>query len=307
MYQTIDCRVSSGVRRFGMLLFVFLGALLSGCATKGVIEDTTPVLITKNDIALTRADYEAAIMVIPKAKRAQMTPNQKQVMLFLENLLIYRTLAGEARELGVDKDLITKKEIQQAGDKILALKRLEMIESALKKPDFTAAAQEQYQVKKAQYLIAESVSAAHVLIRLEGRSDADARKLAEDVRKKAIAGEDFAGLAEKYSDDPSKAQNKGVLGTFGRGQMVKPFEDAVFALKTPGEISPVVKTQFGYHIIRLIEKRAAVQQPFEDVKEKIIQELDEKFVSDARASYISTIKNDKNIVINEDAIEALQK
>ena len=307
MYQPIGCRVRPVGRTFGILAVVLLGAVLSGCATQGLIEDTTPALVTKNDLVLTRADYEAATMVIPKAKRAQMTPNQKQVMLFLENTLVYRTLADEARALGVDKDLIVQKELQQAIDKVLGLKRLEMLEAALKKPDFTAAALEQYQIKKAQYTVAEAVSAAHVLIKLEGRTDADARKIADEVRAKASAGEDFGKLAEKYSDDPSKAQNKGALGMFERGQMVKPFEDAAFSLKAPGDISPVVKTQFGYHIIRLIEKRAAVQQPFDAVKGKLLQELEEKFVSDARASYISAIKNDKNIVIHEDAIEALRK
>ncbi len=306
MYLAINGGTNPVSYKLKYLFFILLAFALAGCATQGIV-DTTPVLVTKNDMVLTRADYEAATMIIPKAKRAQITPNQKQVMLFLENTMIFRTLAGEAREQGIDKDLITRKELQQAVDKVLGMKRLEAFEASLKKPDFTAAAREQYEVKKAQYAIAEGVNAAHVLIKLEGRADADARKLAEEVHKKALAGENFSDLAVKYSDDPSKAQNKGVLGMFERGQMVKPFETAAFALNSPGDISPVVKTQFGYHVIRLVEKRSAVQQPFEIVKEKLMQELDDKFVSDARASYISAIKNDPGIVIHEEAIEALHK
>ncbi len=266
-----------------------------------------PVLVSRNDMTLTQSDYEASLSAIPKEKRAQMSPSVKQVMIFIENVMVFRALANEARELGMDKNLVTQKEMRLATDKVLGLKRLEAMEASLKKPDFTAAAKEQYEVKKDKFTIPETVGVAHVLIKTGERSDADARKRAEEVRKKALAGNDFTALVEEYSDDPSKTQNKGAFPTVERGKMVKPFEEAAFAMNAPGDISPLVKTQFGYHVIRLIEKRPAQLKPFDEVKESIIRDLESTFVSDARAAYISKIKNDKSIVIHEDAIAEMRK
>ncbi|MFL6207659.1 MAG: peptidylprolyl isomerase [Pyrinomonadaceae bacterium] len=94
-----------------------------------------------------------------------------------------------------------------------------------------------------------------------------ARAKTEDLLRRARAGEDFAVLAREYSGDPGSKQNGGDLGWFGRGMMVKPFEDAAFKLK-PGEVSDIVETQFGYHIIKLDERRmqpGANGQPIEEV------------------------------------------
>jgi hypothetical protein len=105
------------------------------------------------------------------------------------------------------------------------------------------------------------IGASHILIAYKGsrgaaptitRSKDDAQKLANSVRAQAKAGADFGNLALKYSDDPSAKLGKGTLGKFSRNQMVKPFADAAFALK-PGEISGIVETPFGFHVIKRTE------------------------------------------------------
>ena len=100
-----------------------------------------------------------------------------------------------------------------------------------------------------------SVRASHILIAYDGaeratstRTKEEAMALAEDIHKKAMAGEDFEELAKAYSDCPT-APRGGDLGFFQKGRMVKPFEDAAFALE-PGKVSGVVETKFGYHIIK---------------------------------------------------------
>lgn len=100
------------------------------------------------------------------------------------------------------------------------------------------------------------IAAQHVLIGYKGtkvgtatRTKEEARKLAEEVRKKAVDGEDFAKLAQQYSDDPASKERLGSVGTFDRDGMVKPFSDAAFALGV-NEISPVVETYFGFHVIK---------------------------------------------------------
>jgi peptidyl-prolyl cis-trans isomerase D len=122
----------------------------------------------------------------------------------------------------------------------------------------------------------DEVHARHILIAVPaGASDQEkavAKAKALDVLKQAQAnGADFAKLAAKYSDDPSNKLEGGDLGTFGRGQMVKPFEDAVFAMK-PGQVS-LVETRFGYHVVKLEDLKLAHTDTLAEAKPKIIDEL----------------------------------
>ncbi len=121
----------------------------------------------------------------------------------------------------------------------------------------------------------DQVHARHILIEVEaGATDkekAAAKAKALDVLKQARSGVDFAKLAAKYSDDTSNKMQGGDLGTFGRGQMIKPFEDAVFAMK-PGQIA-MVETHFGFHIVKLDEFKPAHTDTLAEAKPKIIEEL----------------------------------
>ncbi|MFN3596766.1 MAG: peptidylprolyl isomerase [Rubricoccaceae bacterium] len=101
------------------------------------------------------------------------------------------------------------------------------------------------------------IRAAHILIRPQSPDEREeARERAEALRARILAGEDFAALARQYSEDPGSATRGGDLGFFGTGRMVRPFEEAAFALREPGDVSPVVETSFGFHLIQLTERRA---------------------------------------------------
>ena len=120
----------------------------------------------------------------------------------------------------------------------------------------------------------ERVHARHILLKTDGKSDAEKKALkakAEDLVKQLKNGADFAELAKKYSEDGSKDQG-GDLGWFTHGQMVAEFDSAAFALK-PKEISGVVTSQFGYHIIQTLEKDPAKLKPFEEVKDELAKEV----------------------------------
>jgi peptidyl-prolyl cis-trans isomerase C len=128
-----------------------------------------------------------------------------------------------------------------------------------------------YESNKESYNTPEQVSASHILIKLEhGASQEqkdDAMVKIKKVKERLNAGDDFATVAKEMSEGPSAA-NGGDLGSFGKGAMVKPFQDAAFALNID-EVSDIVETQFGYHIIKVSDKKAAKKRTYEEVKAEI--------------------------------------
>lgn len=130
--------------------------------------------------------------------------------------------------------------------------------------------------KATTYSHPEQRRASHILFKLPQdatpEKDAEIKAKAEEVLARVRAGEDFATVARQSSEDPGSAASGGDLGFFGRNRMVKEFEDATFSLAVGG-VSGVVKSPFGYHIIKVAEARAAGVQPFEEVKEEIRRSL----------------------------------
>ncbi len=136
--------------------------------------------------------------------------------------------------------------------------------------------EEYYEQDMEQFFEPEQVKAKHILLIV--KKDASEKEVAE-TRKKALdildqlnKGEKFETLAKKYSEDPSSAEKGGDLGYFKKGQMVKPFEETAFSLK-PGETSSPVRTQFGFHIIQVEDKKQARTKPLEEVKSEIEEDI----------------------------------
>jgi len=123
-----------------------------------------------------------------------------------------------------------------------------------------------------QYTTPEQVRASHILLKTEGKTDADVKAKAEAILKQVKAGADFAELAKKNSEDESNAKNGGDLDYFGRGRMVPEFDQAVFAMQ-PGQISDLVKTQYGYHIIKLVDKKSAATRSLAEVRQQLTDQL----------------------------------
>ena len=143
----------------------------------------------------------------------------------------------------------------------------------------------------------ESVHAAHILIKVDPAADesqkAEARKKIAMINKKLKEGEDFAALAAAFSQGPSGAKG-GDLGYFGRGQMVKPFETAAFALK-PGEVSGIIETRFGYHIIKVFDKKPKTTIPYEIARDRIAQYLKNEKVQKQVNQYVDELKKNATI------------
>jgi peptidyl-prolyl cis-trans isomerase D len=123
-----------------------------------------------------------------------------------------------------------------------------------------------------QYSTPEQVRASHILLKTDGKDDAAVKTAAEDVLKQVKAGGDFAALAKKYSEDEASAKNGGDLDYFGKGKMVPEFDQVAFTLE-PGQVSDLVKTQYGYHVIKVVDKKPATTRPLGDVRQQLNDQL----------------------------------
>jgi peptidyl-prolyl cis-trans isomerase C len=154
-----------------------------------------------------------------------------------------------------------------------------------------------YEKNKRFYQEKEAVHAMHILIKLEKEAtkemEDEALKKVKEAQDSLAKGEDFIEVAKRYSEGPS-APKGGDLGFFTRGQMVKPFEDKAFTMK-PGETSEPVRTRFGYHIIKVLERRDETQKPYEEVKDQIFESLKNKKFFQERRTLLENLEKEAKI------------
>lgn len=144
----------------------------------------------------------------------------------------------------------------------------------------------------------KTATVRHILLLTQGKSaaeKADIRKKMEDILARAKKGEDFAALAKQYSEDPGSKDKGGLYEDFGRGKMVKPFDDAAFSVPV-GEISGIVETTFGFHILK-IENRKKETQPLETVKVQLESQLKQQKQNMAFEVLLGSLKKDANFQV----------
>lgn len=148
----------------------------------------------------------------------------------------------------------------------------------------------------------EQVRAKHILIQVPPdaslQDKSAARKKLEDLKQRLVKGEDFEDLARKYSQDTESAARGGDLGYFSKGRMVPSFEKAAFALPVGG-LSDIVETKFGYHLIKVEEKRAAQKLKYEDVKEDLTKYLFQKSAAERFQKWMTDLRKKADIKIHD--------
>jgi peptidyl-prolyl cis-trans isomerase C len=193
----------------------------------------------------------------------------------LSDLYAIKFLAGEAQNL----DLLSEVEKEWLAEYAISMELIErylrkMVEDKLAATDWEAEAREQYLASPEDYRVPESVSLRTLLIRTEDRAESEAMRIAVGLLHQAAQpGADFSKLVSEHTEDANAAVNGGLMSGVVRGQTVPPFEEAAFALRMPGELSEPVVSQFGVHLIQLVEYRPAEQLTYEQVAKRIIDEL----------------------------------
>ncbi len=151
-----------------------------------------------------------------------------------------------------------------------------------------------YQENRSVLQQPEKVRARHILVKVDPETDKEkARKTIDAARDRVMKGEDFAVVAQEVSEGPSAPQG-GDLGFFGRGQMVAPFEEAAFSLDT-GAISPVVETQFGYHVLQVTDREPEKTLAFEEVKDRLEEALLQEKTKERTDRYIEKLRESAEI------------
>jgi peptidyl-prolyl cis-trans isomerase C len=224
------------------------------------------VVITVGAEKLTRAQFEDLLNALPENVRATAAGSGRGKRQLAEQLAEVLAIAQEARKRKLDQTPAVQQIIALQTDQVLAGALARQISE---KPD-EAALHAYFDQHKSEF---ERVKASHILIRFKGSgaparpgqkdlTDEEALAKAQEIRKKLLDGADFAATAKAESDDTGSGAKGGSLGTFGHGQMVPPFEQAAFTLPL-NQISEPVKSQFGYHIIKVEERTS---KNFEEAK-----------------------------------------
>lgn len=234
---------------------------------------------TVNGQAISKAAFEEALAGMPPQMQERMGTPEGKVSL-LDDLVTQEVLLQEARRLGVEKDPVVKNRLEEARRQILVQSVIEKIAENDVTDDKVKT---YYQSHKDEF---RQVRASHIVVETEDQ--------AKDAKKRAASG-DFAELAKEISTDPSAKENGGDLGYFRRDQMVKPFADKAFSMKV-GEVSDPVKTEFGYHIIKLTEIKAP--EPVEALDPQALNGIKRAVL----AKRIEELKGRAKVVMHKDRL-----
>ena len=290
---------TSRVSRWTALLCVTLSVTSFAADGDG---QTAAVLAEGAGVKITTTDVMSEAQRVPLKNRSEIMGNPRTVAELVSNLFMRRALANEALKAGMDNDPLVQAQVQIARDRALSDARLAMLDKQTEPSDAaqSAYAKAAYQANSARFIQPEQVNARHILIR---GNTPEARAKAEALLSQLKQGADFKALAIKASEDPGSGPKGGDLGFFEKGRMAKPFEDAAFALEKPNELSPIVETQFGFHIIELIEKRASSIRPFAEVEPELKEEAVKQSIKDSRESVVKRLSD--QLKFDQAAIEAL--
>ena len=282
-----------------LLVAVLCTAIFSSHAAEEV------VLIHGPEVDLTLQDVKRALASMTPEARRSILMDQRRIRNVMDSTYMAKVAAERARKHGLEKDPVVQAKIWNRTLNILASAELDRaVEEQLgSNADYESMARERYLLDKEKFREPEKVTASHILLKTEGKDEKAVLERIREIRQEILSGKiSFEEAAKKYSEGPS-APRGGSLGTFTKGRMVKPFEDAAFSLKE-GEISEPVKTQFGYHLILVQKKEPGRQKSFDEVKDRLIEEARQKARSNITTDYWLKIRDDPRVKLNEKAIDA---
>ena len=281
--------MNKGTLRIGFLVISIAIFMIMGCGKK----EEKAVLAQVDDEVITLSDFNDRISRLPTQYQDVVRKNKPRL---LDDFIVESLLCKEAVRQGLDKQKDTKVVLRDAKRKILMVKLIE--EEVEKKVEVNEGEFRDYYEKNTEkFRVAERFRASHILVRGEEK--------AQELRNKLLEGAIFEELAEAESIDLTNKRG-GDLGYFTRGQFVPEFEEACLRLEID-EISPIVKTAFGYHIIKLTDKQPSYVKGFEAVEPDIEKELSSLKKRERFNRIVQDLRNKASIEVNYDLIKEEDK
>jgi peptidyl-prolyl cis-trans isomerase C len=253
------------------------------------------VVLTIGEQRMTAGEFEQLIDALPEQVRvAARGPNKRQ---FAEQLVRIKILSQEARKRKLDETPLVQQQIELQKDTLLANALFADMTANVKVDEATE--RQYYGEHKSEY---ETVHTRHILIRMKGSpltqragkqelTEEEALAKAQELRKKLLAGGDFAALAKTESDDATSGANGGDLGSFKHGQMVAEFDQAAFGLPV-GQVSEPVKTRYGYHLIKVEQHDT---KTFDEVK----SDLEKKMRPELARSAVENLRRQTPVILDD--------
>lgn len=255
------------------------------------------------DLTLSRQELADEVARQMPTKSGATSPSEQDLMGIAARLLKSKGMAKEAEQRGLDKTPEVINAISAARLAILSDALIKQEHQNIPAPDLESAARDYYDTHRNEYVDEARIFVSHILFKLlcdcvscdciaERNAKAEKAKEALAMVRKT---QDFVRLAREYSEDEKTAKSGGEIGWATRTQLVPEFADAAFALK-PGEVSDIVTTRYGYHIIRLEQKIPAKEIPYEKAKSSILAKLRERYMKDELA------KQEQKYVLQPDKV-----
>ncbi len=262
-------------------------------ADAGKKEQKGQVLAEVNGAIITTDDYKKEMEILPPyLKQMAVTPEGRKEML--DSMVVRELVMQDAQKQGIDKSPEVAAKMEDMKKRVIVEAYLKKkVEEQVKVSD--ADLQKFYDQNKDKFKAGEQLRASHILVKSE--------KEAQDVLAQLKGGAKFEDLAKKVSVDPAGAKG-GDLGWFGKGSMIPEFEKVAFAMKE-GETSGIVKTKFGFHVIKLTGKRPAGILPFAEVKEQLKTNLMPEKQQEVFKKVKEDLKKNAKLSIKEDVLNGI--
>lgn len=242
-----------------------------------------------NGIQVTTEDVNAEMQRMPVEVQTKLLTNPPQMQQLVDNLYLRRAAALEAEKNGLDKNATVQTKVQLARENALGEAWIAQVDATVQ-PTAQALetyARSTYKAEPKRFENPAQFQARHILIM--GKSPEDRAKM-EKILADLKAGVSFEEQAKQHSADPGSAAKGGDLGWFPKGRMVKEFDETLDTLKNPGDLSGLVESRFGLHIIKLEGRKPAQMKEFNEVREQLHTEARNKLIKEAREAAIGKLQ-----------------
>jgi peptidyl-prolyl cis-trans isomerase C len=268
--------------------------------------------VTDGRSTLSAEELKTALLAVPSPLRARITADKTALAGFARTLMQEQRIAAAAKKSGYADTAEIRAVTEKAARDALVSRYLDdqIARTTSAEPNLSALARERFEVTRKDFVRPEAVRVAHILIAVdvedERFSEEAMRAKAEEVLTSLREGADFAKLAKEFSGDRSSFANGGELpGWVERGRLAPPFEKMAFALK-PGETSGLVRTRYGFHIVKKLDHRKETLKEFSEVEAELMAKLRAEFQNQGREEVLKPFAGTQPVVIDDALFAALK-